>query len=100
MERIQPRDDVDWKLTESIVEGYAERHPDIMAIVAAKNEKIRQDLKTQFAEGEGNAQMRYVYEIPQGLKLGLETLFPLIFKEDNLKRFLNMYPLFQIPEKL
>lgn len=100
MEAIVPSDEVNWGIVDFIMRGYAERRPLELEGCAQYVSKLRADQKTKFGELGTESHMRYVYEIPIGLKMALEMKFPTILKEKNLKLFLKKYPEFQVAEKL
>ena len=102
LERLRPEQEVRWPLVQMIVEGYAERHPEDIALCASYVKRLRAEKVDQkFAEISEGSQMRHLYELPDRLSMALSTIFPSLFtQEKNVFQFLKMYPLFQIPEKL
>jgi hypothetical protein len=102
LERLKPEQEVRWPLVQMIVEGYAERHPEDVALCAAYVKKLRaQKADQRFAEISDSSQMRHLYELPEKLSMALNTVFPRLFTDEkNVHQFLKMYAIFRIPEKL
>lgn len=101
MGRIVPEDDVNWNVVRMIVQGYSERHPEEVAGCYMYVADIRSKLKNEeFASLDSDAHARHIYELPPALKDALSMKYPEVLKGDNLKHFLELFPKFQIPEKV
>jgi hypothetical protein len=99
-DRIRPEEKVNWSVVEAILKEYKRRRPEELAGCFIYVKKLREDTKTDFAEVGTDSNMRYMYEIPNGLKMALEMKYPEVLKEGNLTKFLKKYPQFSIAKKV
>ena len=98
--RVQPRETIDWKTVDIIIDGYRDRHPvEYIGCLKIVQDK-RTSLKNQFAELSTNTAMRHMYEMPPMLIRALEMLYPDILKGKNLIKFLKRYPFFRVADVL
>lgn len=100
--RITPEDEVNWEVVKGVVEGFTERYPHEVAGCVEYVKKLRTQTKDAYGlvtEKDGSNR-RHVYEIPSRLHKALSTKYPKVFDDKNLRHFLKLYPIFQIPEKL
>jgi len=102
LNRIVPEEEVNWDLVRQIVEGYAERHPEEFMGCTEYVKTLRRAAKdTKYGTMEGSgSEMRHIYELPDRLARGLTIKYPSVLSGRNLRYFLKLYPIFQIPEKL
>lgn len=99
-ETLIPEEEVNWNVVRHIVRLYTERHAEEVAGCKIHVGKLRQELKTKFGEWGVESRARHVYELPNGLEMALSMKYPKILKDENLKRFLQMFPDFQVAESL
>lgn len=100
IKNITPEDEVNWNVVQIIIEKYTERHAEEVMGCAEYVKQRREALANEFAETSDKTQMRHMYELPPSLAHGLSHKYPLIFKGENLTKFLKMYPIFQVAQKL
>ena len=98
----QAEDEVNWNAVRLIVEGYTEKYPEEVVGCAEAVKMERNSLTDKkFGTTGADSDMRQVMKLPNRLQVGLQTKYPKIFTDQkNLRQFLKMYYIFQIPEKL
>lgn len=100
LERIKPEEEVNWKVVQDIVEGYAERFPEELTGCVAYVKQLRSASNGSYALMSKDTEMRHLYEIPERLTRGLTMKYPKVLSGKNLRQFLKLYPIFQVAEKL
>lgn len=98
--RIVPSETIKWSLVSAIIKEYKKRRPEELAGCFEYVKRLKAAAKTDFAEMGGEAGMRHMYEMPNGLKMALEMKFPTIFKGSNLTIFLRKYPQFSVAKRI
>lgn len=99
-DHIDPSPEVNWNVVEFIVSGYRARHPEEFAGCVEHVQMVRKTLKNRYAEASAQSSMRQMFALPPNLEFALSKKYPLIFKGENLIRFLKLFPMFQIPDVL
>lgn len=99
-ERVTPEEEVNWNVVKLIVDGYRGRHEEEVAGCVFHVKQLRDDLKTKFGELGVESGARHIYELPTSLEMALTMKYPKVLKEENLKRFLSLFPQFQVAETL
>lgn len=99
-DHIEPCQDVNWNVVRIIVEKYRERHFDEFEGCLEYVKQQRAGLQNKFAVGKSESSMRKVFSLPPNLEFALSKKYPLVFRGENLWKFLKMFPFFQIPDSL
>jgi len=95
--RVVPLEEISWTAIEMIMEAYAEKYPEELMGCFAYVKQLKESKNNDFAS-EGS--QRHAYEVPERLHKALSIKFPKLFEGENLKKFLNLYPGFQVANKL
>lgn len=100
MEKVKPREEIDWATVDIIVEGYRDRHEFEFLGCLELVKKQRASLINKFGEISKDSAMRHLYEMPPRLIKALEMVYPDVLKEKNLITFLKRHPYFRVAEVL
>jgi hypothetical protein len=99
--RIISDNEVNWDIVQQIVEEFTRRHPDVIAGCIDYVEELRKSKTNQYALEKGSqSNRRHIMEIPSSLLKGLSLKYPTLFTGENQRKFLKLYPIFQVAEKL
>lgn len=100
--RIVPEEEVNWEIVKGVVDGFTERYPYEIAGCIEYVKKLRTQTKDSYGvvTDKDGSNRRHMYEIPERLHRALSIKYPKVFDGKNLRHFLKLYPIFQIPEKL
>lgn len=97
-DRVKPLEEVRWGAIEMIMEAYAEKYPEELAGCFEYVRQLKEGTDAFGSTGKGS--QRHAYEIPERLHKALSIQFPLLFEGENLRKFLSMYPNFQVADKI
>lgn len=88
---------VNWNVVKLVMDEYTARYPEEIVGCMEYVKQLKATKENEFASsGEG---MRHLYELPARLQKALQAKYPDLFKEANLRTFLEIYPAFQVAEK-
>lgn len=95
---LQPESVVNWNVVKLVMDGYTEKHPEEIVGCMEYVKQLKATKENAFASSGDN--MRHLYELPSRLQKGLALKYPELFQGDNLKQFLELYPAFQVADKV
>lgn len=99
-ETLIPEEEVNWNVVRLLVQKYTERHPEEVNGCKIHVQELRQELKTRFGEWQTEGRTRHIFELPSRLESAISMKYPKALKDENLRRFLSMFPDFQVAEQL
>ena len=96
-DRVKPLEEVRWGAIEMIMDAYAEKYPEELAGCFEYVRQLKDGTNDAFAT---SGAQRHAYEVPARLHKALSVQFPRLFEGENLRKFLSMYPNFQVADKI